>query len=88
MSEIFKNDSDYRIEVYRLAKYQYLGKDYQRYVKIYEQNYVGNVYKFSQWLSESQNLNNWTHLRVFARRNNSFINQYEKGFFIPAKPKN
>lgn len=74
MSE-FQNKNDYSVIVYGangfLCKY----------------TFVGNLYKFSQFLDGSDKFGNWLYFNVYVRRSGTFLRRFKRGEFIPAKPR-
>ena len=45
--------------------------------------YVHNLYKCSQWLSNSVNYNNWHYINVYDRRTGHYLKRLYRNDFIP-----
>lgn len=68
----FKRQNDYSVSVFDahgfLAKYQY----------------VGNLYKFSQFLENKYPT--WSYINVYARRSGRYLIRFYRGNFITPYP--
>lgn len=68
----FKRKNDYSVSVFGTGGFLC------KYV------YVGNVYKFSQFLDDK--FPDWEYMNIYVRRSGRYLMRYYRASFIPAYP--
>lgn len=71
----FQNKNDYSCIVFDSAGF------------LCKYTFVGDLYKFSQFLNTHERFRNWTAINVYVRRSGRFMMQVKKGDFVVAKPR-